>query len=167
MEIIRNPRWDLPKLTSHGVVSRPPPSTRTLYNCCISVLPVIVIVHIEPRILQLINETCTRRYSSTSFTCWRMCQCRLHAVLWSPIGKLMRLLAAEHRRIEGLLFLYQCLCGTIFPTQQSMVWGWKVLRAGQMLFYQPLLITPFLSSTVFPFSSFFLQVRSVGLGSSD
>ena len=64
----------------------------------------------------------------------RMCQCGLHAVLWSHIGILMRLLAAEHRSTAGLLFFSQCLCGTILLTLYSMVWDWRVLRAGPILF---------------------------------
>ena len=40
------------------------------------------------------------------FLC-RMCRCGLHAVLWSHIGKLMRLIAAEPRSIEGVLFPFQ------------------------------------------------------------
>ena len=34
----------------------------------------------------------------------RMCQCGLHAVLWSHIGKRMHRLAAEPRSTTGLLF---------------------------------------------------------------
>ena len=44
------------------------------------------------------------------------CQCRLHAVLWSPIGTLMLRLAAEHRRTAGLLFPSRCNSGTILLT---------------------------------------------------
>ena len=38
----------------------------------------------------------------------RMCQCGLHAVLWSHIGTLMHRLAAEPRSTAGLLFLSWC-----------------------------------------------------------
>ena len=43
----------------------------------------------------------------------RMCQCGLHAVLWSHIDTLMNRLAAEPRSIAGLLFSYQGPLGTI------------------------------------------------------
>ena len=44
----------------------------------------------------------------------------------------MRLLAAEPRSTAGLLFLCQYLCGTILVTPYSMVWDWRVSRAGPM-----------------------------------
>ena len=40
----------------------------------------------------------------------------------SPIGTLIRLLAAEPRSIAGLLFPCQYICGTILVTPESMVW---------------------------------------------
>ena len=64
-----------------------------------------------------------------------MCQCRLHAVLWSHIGILMHLLAAEPRSTAG--------CLTILDTLYSMVWDWRVLRSGPMFFYWPRLLAPF------------------------
>ena len=57
-----------------------------------------------------------------------MCQCGLHAVLWSYLGVLMRLLAVKPRSTAGLLFPSQCLCGT----KDS-----QVSRAGLMLFHWP------------------------------
>ena len=63
---------------------------------------------------------------------FRMCQCGLHAVLWSRIGKLMRLLAAENRSTPGPLFPSQCPCGMILLTMYSMVRYWRVSRAGPM-----------------------------------
>ena len=63
--------------------------------------------------------------------------------------------------------LCQYLCWTFLVTPYSMVWHWRVSRAGPMLFYWPKLLAPFLSPTVFPFSSFILWVGVVGLGSSD
>ena len=45
-----------------------------------------------------------------------MCQCVLHAVLWSHIGTLMHDLAAEPRSTAGLLFSSQDLSGTIWLT---------------------------------------------------
>ena len=65
----------------------------------------------------------------------RMCQCVLHAVLWSHIGTLMHLLAAEPHSIAGLLFPSRCPCGMILLTPYSMVWDWRVSRAGPMRFF--------------------------------
>ena len=70
----------------------------------------------------------------------RTCQCGLHAVTWSHIGILMRRLAAEPRSTAGLLFPYQCPYGTILLTPNSMVWDWRVSRAGPMIFYWPKLL---------------------------
>ena len=87
----------------------------------------------------------------------RMCQCRLHAVLWSHIGTLMHRLAAEPRSTAGLLFPSRCPSGTILLTPYSMVWDWLVSRAGPMLFYSPKLLYPYYSLILFfPFSFFCL-----------
>ena len=43
-----------------------------------------------------------------------------------------RLLAAEPRSLAGLIFTFQYLCGTILVTPYSMVWDWRVSRAGPM-----------------------------------
>ena len=64
----------------------------------------------------------------------RMWQCWLFTVPWSHIGILLRSLAAEPRCIAGLLFPSQCPSGTILLTPYSMVWDWRVSRAGPMLF---------------------------------
>ena len=56
----------------------------------------------------------------------RMCQCGLHAVLWSHIGTLMHRLAAESLSTTGLLFHSRCPCGMILLTPYSMVWDWRV-----------------------------------------
>ena len=86
-----------------------------------------------------------------------MFQCGLHAVLWSHISTLMGLLAAEHRSTVGLLSPSQCPSGTIFLTPYSIVWDWRVSRAGPMLFYWPKLLYPYYSLLLFfPFSSFCL-----------
>ena len=58
----------------------------------------------------------------------RMCQCRLHVVPWSHIGKIMRHLATEPGSTAGLLFHSQCLSGTILLTLYSMVWDWRFSR---------------------------------------
>ena len=70
------------------------------------------------------------------FLC-HMCRCRLHTVLLSHIGSLMRLLAVEPCSIAKLLFSCQYLCGMISVTPCSMVWDWRVSRAGPMPFYCP------------------------------
>ena len=64
----------------------------------------------------------------------RMCQYWLHAVLWSHIGTLMHRFAAEPRSTAGILFPSQCASGTILLTPYSMLWDWRVSRAGPMLF---------------------------------
>ena len=65
----------------------------------------------------------------------RMCQCGLHAVIWSHIGTLLHRLAAEHLSTAGLLFPSRCPSRTIMLTPYSMVWDWRVSRAGPMLFF--------------------------------
>ena len=76
-----------------------------------------------------------------------MCQYGLHAVLWSHIGILMPLLATEPRCTVVPLFPSQCPCGTNLPTMHSIVWNWRVSRAGPILFFYWLnLLYPFLSS---------------------
>ena len=44
---------------------------------------------------------------------------------------------AEPRSIAGLLCPSRCLCGTILVTPCSMVWDWRVSRAGPTPFYWP------------------------------
>ena len=84
----------------------------------------------------------------------RMCQHRLHAVLWSHIGTLKHRLAAKPCSTAGLLFPSQCLSGTILLTLYSMVWDWRVSRAGPKLLYWPKLLYPYYSLLpFFPFSS--------------
>ena len=75
----------------------------------------------------------------------RMCQSVLHVVLWSHIGFLMRLLAADPRSTAGLLF----------P------------RVGSITFCWPSCSLPFCHLLFFPFSSFLLWVGIVALGSLD
>ena len=79
----------------------------------------------------------------------RMCQCGSH------IGTLVHRLAAEHRSTAGLLFPSQCPSGTILLTPYSMVWDWRVSRAGPMYWHK--LLYPYYSLLLFfPFSSFSL-----------
>ena len=64
----------------------------------------------------------------------RMCQCGLHAVLWSHIGILMHRLAAEPRSTAGLFSpVSACPSGTILLTPYSMEWDWRVSRAEPIL----------------------------------
>ena len=67
----------------------------------------------------------------------RMCQCGLHAVLWSQIGRLMHRHAAEPYSTAGLLFPSQSPSGTILLTPYLKVWDWQASRAGPMLLYWP------------------------------
>ena len=66
-----------------------------------------------------------------------MCQCGLHAALWSHIGTLMHGVAAEPRSTAQLLFPSLYPSGTILLTPYSMVWNWRDSRAVPMLFYWP------------------------------
>ena len=85
------------------------------------------------------------------------CQCLLRAMLWSHIGTLMHGPAAEPGSTAGFLFPSECPSGTILLTPYSMVWDWRVSRAGPMLFYWPKLLYPDYSLLMFfPFSSFCL-----------
>ena len=55
----------------------------------------------------------------------------------------MRVLAAEPLSTAGLLLPCQHLCGAILVTPYSMVWNWRVSRAGPMPFYWPSCLLPF------------------------
>ena len=62
----------------------------------------------------------------------------------------------------------RCPSGTILLTTYSMVWDWRVSRAGPMLFCWPKLHYPCYNLLLFfSFSSSCLKVGIVGLGSSD
>ena len=75
-----------------------------------------------------------------------MCQRGLHAVLWSHIGyTLMHSLAAEPCSTPSLLFPSRCPSGAILLTPYSMVWAYRVSRAGPMLFYWPKLFYPYVT----------------------
>ena len=95
----------------------------------------------------------------------RMCQCGLHAVLWSHIGTPMHRLKAKHLSRAGLLFPSRCPSGTILQTPYTMVWDWRVSRAGPMLFYWPKLLYPYYNLILLSLlSCFCLLVGIVGLG---
>ena len=78
----------------------------------------------------------------------RMCQCWLYSVL--------RLHSAELRTTIGPLFSSQCPSGTIFLALYSMVWDWRVSRAGPMFFHRPKMLYPYYSLILF-----FLSLLSV------
>ena len=64
---------------------------------------------------------------------------------------------AEPCSIAGLLFHFRYPSGTILLAPFSMVWDWRVSRAGPMLLYWPKLLYPYYSLLLsFPFSSFCL-----------
>ena len=101
-----------------------------------------------------IRSGATRCVSLTMRYLYRMCQCGLHAVPWSNVGIFMRQLTAVPRISVWLLFHSQCPSGTILLTSYSMVWDWRVSRAGPLLFYWPKLLYPSYSLLLFfPFSS--------------
>ena len=85
------------------------------------------------------------------------CHCRLHAVPWCHISILMRRLTAEPHSTAGLLFHSQYRSGTILPTTYSMVWDWRVSRAGPMLFIGKSCSIPTIVFYYFPFI-FFLSI---------
>ena len=69
--------------------------------------------------------------------------CSTCAVCRCDIGTLMSLLAAEPRSTAGPSFHCKYLCGTILATPYSMVWDWRVSRAGPISFYWPSCSLPF------------------------
>ena len=69
----------------------------------------------------------------------------------------MRCFAAEPRSTAGLLFPSKCPCGTILPIPYSMVWDWRVSRAGPMHFYSIKLLYPNYSHLLLFLFSFFRQ----------
>ena len=88
-----------------------------------------------------------------------MCQLELHAVLWLHIGTLMHRLAAEHCSKAGLLFPSRCPSGTVLLTPYSMVWDWRVSRAGRLSCSIPTIVFYF-----FPFLSFLFVGWYCGAG---
>ena len=112
---------------------------------------------------------CCTRYGATRSTHFvavylcLMCQSGLHAVLWSHIGLLLHLPAAEPRSSAWLLFPSQYLSGTIWLTPYLMVWDWRVSRTGPMPFCWPML-SPFLSSTIFLYLLFLYRLVVWGWG---
>ena len=90
----------------------------------------------------------------------RICQCGLHAVLWSHIGTLMHRLAAERCSAAGHLFPSRCPSGTILSLWNNIrrcgIGGFQ--EQGQCFFIGLSCSIPILlSSTHFPFL-FFLSI---------
>ena len=80
-----------------------------------------------------------------------------NVVLWSMhIGTLMHRVTAEPCSTAGLLFPSRCPSGTILLTPYSMVWDWRVSRAGPILLYWPKLLYPAIPTIVFYYFSFSL-----------
>ena len=94
----------------------------------------------------------------------RLCQCGLSVVVWSHIGTLMGLLAAEPRISAGLLFVSLNLCERILVTPYSMVWDWRVSRAGPVLFYWGLTALSLFVSYCFHFLIFHYMGWCCGAG---
>ena len=140
--------------------------TGFLLGGCLSVT--LVIVDPWQSCVCFIRSRVTRCTLLMVLYIYHMCQCVLHAVLWSHIGTLMHHLAAEPRSKAGLLFPSRCPSGTILLTPIFDVWDWRVSRAGPMLFYWPKLLYPYYNLLLFfPLSSFCRQVGICGAGSSN
>ena len=58
-------------------------------------------------------------------------------------ASLMRVLAAEPRSVVGLFFNFQYLCGRISVNPYSMVWYFRISRAGSMSLYSHSCSLPF------------------------
>ena len=88
-------------------------------------------------------------------------------VTHGALGTLMRRLAAEARSIARLLFPCQYPSGTILLTTYSIVWNWRVSRAGPMFFYWPKLLYPYYNLLLFFSFSSLVYVGIEGVVSSD
>ena len=92
-----------------------------------------------------------------------MCQCWLHEEHRLHIGILMCFLVAKPRRPHNLYSPSQYICGTIFLALHSMVWDWRVSRAGPYFYWYKLLY-PFVDSTISPFHFFLYTGWHCGAG---
>ena len=73
------------------------------------------------------------------FLC-RICRCGLHAAAHRFTYAPPRCRTSQYSRT---FFPFQYLCGTILVTPYSMVWDWRVSRAGPMCLYWPICSLPF------------------------
>ena len=64
-------------------------------------------------------------HTYTTGPCW----CFGHTSVYLCASSLQNLAVLQD------IFHHSYLCGTILVTLHSMVWDWRVLRAGPMLFY--------------------------------
>ena len=88
----------------------------------------------------------------------------LHVPVWVTHGALVAhwytfsiLFFRSSPYCRTFIFPSQCPCGMILLTLYSMLWDWQVSTAGQILFFGPERLYPFLSFTIFPFL-FFLSI---------
>ena len=95
-----------------------------------------------------------------------MWKCGLYAVVWLHITDnsiLIQLLTAP----QDLYSTLSVPVGMILLILYLMVLYWQVSRAMSMLFYWPMLLYPFLLSSIFPFRSFAVLIGIAVLGSLD
>ena len=92
------------------------------------------IAHRRSAAVCFIRSGVTRRTLLMVLYLDRLCQCGLHAVLWSHIGTLMHLLAAEHRSTAGLLFPSWCPSGTILRPRIRWCGTGGLQEQGQCIF---------------------------------
>ena len=128
-----------------------------------------------------IEKSLTTRPCNIAYHCSAAVFCMLYRSRCNPMHPVYRALPAPPVQVRvthqytmpplcrtsqyhRTLIPCQCLCGTILLTLYSMVCDWWVVKARRMLFHCPKLLTPFLSSTVFLFSYFFLRVGILQLG---
>ena len=76
-----------------------------------------------------------------------------YRILYVPVRVTRGSLVAHWNTHVPPRCIYQYLCETFAVTLYSIVWDWRVLRVGPMLFYRPILLDHFLSSTIFFFLS--------------
>ena len=88
----------------------------------------------------------------------RMCQCGYTRCSGRTSVHICIALAAEPCSTAGLLFSSRCPSGTILLTPFSMVWDWRVSRAGPMILYWPKLLYPYYSLLLFFPFLFFLSI---------
>ena len=81
---------------------------------------------------------------------YRVCQCRLQAVLWSHIGTLMCHLAAEPRSTAGLITFLVSLWNDLANPVFSGV-GLAGFKSSANASYWPRLLYPYYSLLFFPF----------------
>ena len=138
---------------------------RFLTGMCLS--EILLIIDLSQYCICCLRSCITRFPLFMVLYLCRMCQCGLHAVIWSHIHILMRLLTAEDRSTAGPLFPSQCppqrfcrpfirWCGT--GGFQEQVQFFSIDLSCSIIFC---LLLPFL------FSSLCLEIGILGWGFSD